>query len=322
MSRSLEDLWRELAAQELAIHERGPVYLRVDDQHPLDLYAGLDPDGAQLLVLLTNSEPSVLTKRFQAFDVTSHHRQDGRWALNVRLRRQEFSRIFAHLCQDLVGASRTGCSRAEAPGFVLDRISRWERLLTRDRSGLLDESSLRGLIGELVFMEQCAMPARGTRAAVEAWHGPLDAAQDFHFLDRLVEVKAAGGGSSRVTISSAEQLDVYGSPLFLIVVSLESAPERTDESFNLPQLVSRVRGSLTGNEEWLSVFEERLTLAGYAERMEYEERIFVLRGIRHYAVEDGFPRLRRSEIPPAIETIRYELDVSRCSEFECHSCFE
>jgi hypothetical protein len=317
MPRSLEDLWRELAAK-----GTGPRYIRVDDQHPLDLYAGLDAEGSQLLFLLADSEPSVLAKQFQAFNVTSHHRQDGRWALNVRLLRRDFSRIFAQLCQDLVDTSRTGCSSAQAPDFILDRIFRWERLLARDRSGLLDESSLRGLIGELVFMEQCAMPAIGARAAVEGWHGPLDAAQDFHFADCLVEVKAAGGGSSQVTISSAEQLDVYGSPLFLIVVSLESTSERTDESFNLPQLVSRVRGSLTGNEELLSVFEERLTLAGYIKRDEYEARIFILRGIRHYAVLDNFPRLKRSDLASAIVDIRYVLDVSRCREFERRSCLE
>lgn len=317
MSRSVEDLWRELAAK-----GTGPHYIRVDDQHPLDLYAGLDADGAQLLFLLANSEPSVLAKHFQAFNVTSHHRQDGRWALNVRLLRRDFSRIFAQLCQDLVDTSRTGCSPAQAPDFVLDRISHWERLLARDRSGLLDEPSLRGLIGELIFMEQCAMPARGARAAVEAWHGPLDAAQDFHFADCLVEVKAAGGGSSRVTVSSAEQLDVYGSFLFLTVISLESTSERTDESFNLPELVSRVRDSLTGNRELLSVFEERLTLAGYTERGEYEARNFVLGGIRYYAVKDDFPRVKRSDLASAIVDIRYVLDVSRCREFERRSCFE
>ena len=166
------------------------------------------------------------------------------------------------------------------------------------------------------------MPVRGVGVAVEAWHGPLDADQDFHFFDRLVEVKATGGGSSRVTISSAEQLDVHGSPLFLTVVSLESSPERIDESFNLPQLVSRFRNALVGNADWLSLFEERLTLAGYAERKEYEGRFFVLSGVRHYAVEDGFPRLRRSELPSAIGVIHYEIDVSRCREFERQNCFE
>ena len=165
------------------------------------------------------------------------------------------------------------------------------------------------------------MPARGACAAVEAWHGPLDAAQDFHFADCLVEVKAVGGGSSQVTISSAEQLDVYGSPLFLIIVSLESTPERIDGSFNLPELVSRVRGLLAGNEELLSVFEDRLTLAGYIEREEYETRIFVLHGIRYYAVRDDFPRVKRSELASAIVDIRYVLDVSRCLEFECLTCF-
>lgn len=316
MSRSVEDLWLELAAK-----GTGPHYIRVDDQHPLDLYAGLDADGAQLLFLLANSEPSVHAKLFQAFSVTTHHRQDGRWALNVRLLRRDFSRIFALLCQDLVDTARTGCSPAQAPDFVLGRISHWERLLARDRSGLLDESSLRGLIGELIFIERCAIPARGAHATVQAWHGPLDAAQDFHFADRLVEVKTASAGSSQVTISSAEQLDVYGSRLFLVVVSLESTPEKTAESFNLPELVLRIRNSLTGNKESLSVFEERLTLAGYAERDEYEARIFVLGGIRYYAVIDGFPRLKRSELASEIVDAHYVIDVSRCREFERSSCF-
>lgn len=125
-----------------------------------------------------------------------------------------------------------------------------------------------------------------------------------------------------MTISSAEQLDVYGSPLFLSVISLESTSERTDESFSLPQLVSRIRASLAGNEELMSAFEERLALAGYIEREEYEERNFVVRGIRYYAVLDDFPRVKRSDLASAIVDIRYVLDVSRCLEFERKSCFE
>lgn len=67
---------------------------------------------------------------------------------------------------------------------------------------------------------------------------------------------------------------------------------------------------------------KRLALAGYIEREEYEERNFVVRGIRYYAVLDDFPRVKRSDLASAIVDIRYVLDVSRCLEFERKSCFE
>lgn len=317
MKTSLDELWRELAKK----GER-PVHQLVDDEHHLDFYAGLDPDGARLLVLLTRSEPPSLAKRFQAFEVTSHLRHDGRWALNVRLSKPEFTRIFAHLCEDLVEASRTGCAKSEAPRFVLERISRWERLLTRDRGGLLDEASLRGLLGELIFIEHCAIPAKGVEAAVQAWHGPLEADQDFHFADRLVEVKSTGGGSLRVTISSAEQLDVHDSVFYLSVVSIESTPDASAATFSLSGLVSRIKSLIREKGNVLSLFEERLALAGYANQKEYDERLFVLRDIHHFLVIDGFPRLRRSQMPAAIGTLRYELDLAHCTEFERKSCFD
>jgi len=317
MTRPLESLWDELTSK-----GSGPAYIRVDELHQLDLYAGVDTDGALLLMLVTESKPSLLKKRFKAFEVTCHLRQDQRWALNVRLQLPDFKRIFAHLCSDLVEASRAGCTQAQGPAFVLERIGRWERLLTRDRSGLLDEASIRGLIGELIFLERCAIPTKGPSLSIASWYGPLDSNQDFHFPDRSVEVKTTSPGSLAIMISSAEQLDVHGTRLFLSVIPLEYAQAGTADSFTLPELVTKVKELLRGNGEALTLFEDRLELVGYVEQREYDHRRFVVHGIRHYAVDEGFPRLRRSEMPEAIGMLRYELDVARCQEFERLNCFE
>jgi putative PD-(D/E)XK family protein DUF4420 len=274
-----------------------------------------------MLVLLMDEELPSLGRRFQAFEVASYQRTDGRWGVSVRLQRAEFAGIFAHLCQDLVDASRDGCSRSEAPRFVVDRITRWERLLSRDRLGLLDEASLRGLIGELIFMERCAIPLRGIPETIGAWRGPLDADQDFHFGDRLVEVKTAGSGSLRVIISSAEQLEVHDSSLFLVVISLESVGDSIGTSFTLPELVTRLRDAMVSREAALARFDEQLALAGYAPRVEYNTSRFVVRGTHHYVVEQGFPRIGRAGLPAAISSLRYELDLSRCGKFERESCF-
>jgi hypothetical protein len=317
MTKSLDELWKELAPA-----ASGAVFRRVNELHPLDLYAGIEPDGSKVLLLVCDSEPPAAKRRYNAFDVTVHCRHDGRWALSIRLKRPELGRLFGALCQDLVDGSMIDCQPADGPTYVSDRIARWERLLSRDRSGLLDEAALRGLIGELVFLSRCAIPAKGRRTAVEAWAGPLQADQDFRFSDRLVEIKCAGAGSLCVTISSAEQLDAHGTDLFLCCVSVESASETVPDAFSLTGLVGSIRATLADDADAIAMFDERLALAGYTENPEYDGRYFLVSGIRYYTVADEFPRLRRSRIPAAVRALNFDLDLAVCSDWQRTSCFD
>src|SRR5262245_45116493 len=91
---SLESLWSSLEKQS------GPAFTRVDDVHPLDIYVGRDA-GERVLLLLTKDEPPTLG-HFRALRVTKQLRQDGRWALTVKLVQPELGKLFSHLCQDLV----------------------------------------------------------------------------------------------------------------------------------------------------------------------------------------------------------------------------
>ena len=236
----IEQIWTELASGRGA-----PAHKRIDDSHPLDFYAGLEADGTRELLLICDSEPPS-GKKFRAFDVPIQRRQDGRWALLVRLLRPEFVRVFAHLCEDLIEATRRGCSRAEAPVLLLERLVRWQRLFDRDRSGLLDDARLRGLVGELLFLGHFAIPAVGPEAGVEAWLGPLDGIQDFRFSDRLVEVKTSAFGQLRVRISSVEQLDVIGSDLYLSVAPIEGVSQGSSGALLVAEIVQEVRSKLVG----------------------------------------------------------------------------
>lgn len=312
----LERIWAELAAG-----RGGPAHKRVDESHPLDFYAGVEADGSRELLLLCDSEPPT-GRKFRAFDVVAQRRQDGRWALVVKLLRSEFARLFSHLCEDLVEATRQGCSRAEAPVRMIDRLERWQRLFDRDRTGLLDDSSLRGLVGELFFLSRSAIPAVGRDASVEAWVGPLDAEQDFRFSDRLIEIKTSGLGQLRVRITSVEQLDVSGSDLYLSVAPIEGAPPGAPNTISVAELIEEVRSKLSDSERAKLVFEDRLMLAGYSERPEYRERSFSFRGFAHFRVTDGFPRIRRQSLHAAVRTVWYELDLAGCDMFRCVSPFD
>jgi hypothetical protein len=314
MTSSLELLWKEIAPS-------GGVsaFRRVDERHPLDLYVGVAPGGARELLLLTDTEPPVVAVTPKGFDIKTGRRSDGRWALTVSLRMPELSKLFSHLCEDLVEASRTGCQRADAGRFVMERIARWSRLLARSPKTGLDERTYRGLLAELVVLHRLLIPAVGANVAIPAWVGPLDADQDFRLADRLVEVKSTVIGSLMITVSSAEQLDVHDFPMYLAAVPIGDGERGADET--LAELIGLIRENIQNDSSALTTFDDRLGMTGYDPEDEYASRTFSIGTIHHFRVTDAFPAVGRSRLPAAIRTIRYELDLGMCRAFEVQGLF-
>ena len=313
---SLESLWTVL-------EERSdrPLHQRVDSTHPLDFYAGIDGDSARVLALVADTEPPEVSRRFKGFDVVGSLRADGRYVLSIRLQQQEFRRLFAHLCDDLVEATRSGCSKADGMRFVSDRIARWERLLSRDRGGVLDERTLRGLVAELVFIRDLGIPHRGAAETIHAWRGPLGADHDFQFSNAALEIKSVTD-TLVATVSSIEQLDSTGEPLFLSAIRLESTVEDAVSSFSVSGLVEAVKSALLSEPEAAAEFDEKLALSGYRPLPDYDSRRFIVKDIRHFEVGADFPRLTRATIAAEIPALTYELDLRQCERYRRSSVME
>jgi hypothetical protein len=309
MTSSLEEIWQEIAPDPGA-----SIFRRVDEKHPLDLYAGVDPVGARVLLLLTNVEPPDAPITPRGFEIEKGRRTDGRWALTVSLRMPELSTLFSHLCEDLVESLRTGCTPEESGRFVMERIGRWARLLARTPKRGLDELSYRGLLAELVVLQRLLIPTVGVSVAVRSWFGPLDADQDFRLSDRLIEVKSTVLGSLVVTVSSAEQLDVHGFPLSLVAVPIGDGVPRIDGT--LESLIEHIRDDAREDPISLNIFEERIGMTGYDPKDNYSVRPFATGPIRYFEVTHKFPRLVRSLLLPAIVAVQYQLNLGACHDFE------
>ena len=313
---SLESLWTVLEGR-----PDRPLHQRVDATHPLDFYAGIDVDSVRVLALVADTAPPEASRRFKGFELVGSRRTDGRYVLAIRLQQQELRRLFAHLCDDLVEATRSGCPEGESMRFVSDRIARWERLLSRDRGGVLDERTLRGLVAELVFIRDLGIPHKGGAETIHAWRGPLGADHDFQFSNAAVELKSVTDTLIAV-VSSIEQLDSTGEPLFLSAVRLESTVEDTAASFSVNRIVETVRSALASSPDAAVEFEEKLTLVGYRPLPEYDSRRFIVKDIRHFEVGAGFPRLTRATVPSEIAALTYELDLRRCEPYRRASIME
>ncbi len=274
---------------------------------PVDLWAGIN-EGRRALLFVTNSEPPKLPN-FAAITFRRARRDDGRWSTILRLERPELRSLFAQVADDLARVTLVHDSENAAYRAFVDRVRYWRELFTTVGTGVLGEESLKGLVGELLFLDLHALPRLPVSDAIVAWVGPLRRPQDFIFKDVSIEVKATGVDAEVVEISSLEQLDVAGRSLRLGVVEVVVGSTAQPDSMSVAELVARVRASC-GTQEARVSFEQRLQLAGYAPLPDYEQIRFSNSAFRFFDIRTDFPRLTRDSVSPAIAGCAYSLRLT------------
>jgi hypothetical protein len=302
---SIDDLWLEIAGHATGIG----AFRLMNEAHPLDLYGGIDHEGRRALMLVTEFPPRELPIA-GIIEVTLNQRNDGLFAMLIRLSRPEFQAVFGRLCMDLIDGTRD-CTRRSGTEALLRRLNRWRKLLEAGPHEGLNNMQLRGLFGELWFLRNVAIPRFGLTVAVEAWNGPLDAPQDFQLGDGLVEIKTILPGAHIVSITSADQLESATNPLQLAVVVTDIS-----KGVSVPEVVEDIRREIEGAQTAAAEFDLRLAEAGYSNRDEYATLRFTAQEIRYYSVGPGFPRIITSLLPQGISRVTYDLDLLKCGAYQ------
>ncbi len=291
----------------------------VGNSHPLNLYWGRDTQGRYLFVYESSSggvpDGKTLPKLSGISVILAP--SSSRPKLVLILKDTSNWELFYTLCCDLVRATAHLSQDEIASVVFVRRLARWHEFWKRERSGLLSNESVKGLIGELLFLSCKLSSVFGWRDAVYFWKGPEDAPQDFAINNTAVEIKCQSGGTKpTVRINSAEQLCPQLPDGFLVVYTIASAECQDASGFTLNTLVSRIRVALQDEEEATRErFEDLLFLSGYITREEYDKDRFVQIAVKSYRLVEGFPRIDLTDIPPALERVSYSLKLEGCEAF-------
>lgn len=100
---TIEALWRELRAG------GGEAQRRIDEAHPLDLYADYELPNRPGFVAVCGA-PAGHIQPLRALRITQGARTDGRWSLRITLNEPTLEPIFGALCRDIVSQTRSGVS--------------------------------------------------------------------------------------------------------------------------------------------------------------------------------------------------------------------
>lgn len=255
------------------------------------------------------------TINLKGISVLKRNSQDQRGELILVLNNKEDWQIFKILCDDLT----TEALRCESDQKMIvaaeARLKRWQQLLKQDLHRELTTEVQMGLFSELLCLRDIIAAKIGIEQAVSAWVGPDLDKQDFLMERSAVEVKSyRTSKGSTVSISSAQQLTSDKESLFLAAYGLTP----TDNGLSIEDIADSVKELIASSSgRSLDLFENKLAQYGYIPEILKEPLIkFVSDKIRAYFVTDQFPKIDAKNIHPQIVSVKYAIDLSRCTDFE------
>jgi hypothetical protein len=317
MMTKIEELWRSIRQETIASppDDSGWKLVRLDPHHPFDIYAAIDGNGLAMLAIGTSSIPPSIDADTGALGYIRFQRRGGRWLMGLRLAVKGLEGVFGRLCQDLADAAANVSTESALVALFRERLMLWKRLFRDGGNGLMHKFQIKGLIGELLTLEEfiLAYPDEPLMPLM-AWTGPSRTSQDFLFTDRAIEVKAVSVGALAVSISSAKQLDC-DLPLVLRACVLRDASPDENGALSLPVLAARIEQLLIPVLGGVAVLRDKLLEAGYVEHEYYRSVAFSLLETRLFTVGPNFPRIIPTSLPIGIPDASYSILFSAIEAF-------
>ena len=201
---------------------------------------------------------------------------------------------------------------------IVFRYNQWQKLLKANRTGLLPVERIRGLIGELLFIHRYLTLEYGTQKSLGYWKGPLGADQDFRTENTWYEIKTISSGNDTILVSSIEQLDSerFGTGE-VVIFSLDTTVLADPEAITIRRLINEIKQDL--NEQDACHLDDFLfTNLGYYDKPEYETGHYVVRlsSTQRFSINDTSPVIRRSNIPSAVISLKYNISLASLSAFK------
>ena len=280
-------------------------FKRIDAMHPLDIYIGHNEKGNKTLVIVEFGQIEEVEST-RMIDVFFTKRTDNKLSLSYSLLDDSMKDMFYSFCEDIIESSKK-IEKENAIQFVIQRWKNWINLFKNPYTTMLTENEIRGLIGELIFLNEYIFEKYGIEKGLKSWIGSSKAHKDFEIDDTWYEIKTIRENSLIVKIHSLEQLDDKNTGN-LILVRLEPSSTSISEYIDLNGYIEKVKNRLINDQQNI-LFCEKLKEVGYFYTEEYNKYVYNLKRIERYIVNDKFPKISKDELRDGIVRVSYDIEI-------------
>ena len=286
-------------------------YSRIDAEHILELYIGLDEKGRRSIELRSAFNPRKV-KGTSAIEVNQYENKKYK-TIRFSLTEEEMSGLFYTFCEDLISQTRSISNETDGYNAIVVRFHQWKKMFVSSKKDFLNESQIMGLIGELLFLRDQLSKRIGLSEALRSWSGQELTHKDFSYGDTWTEVKTIKRSSQTIRISSLEQLDSKNDGEIAVYALEKMSGEY--KGITLNKLIIEMRNLFLDSDD-RDLFMSKVALQGYEYHNYYDDFTYEQIYNKNFKVSDGFPKLTPNDVPKAVVKSIYEIDLNKISEFE------
>lgn len=288
------------------------LYKRIDASHILDIYIGYNEKGCKTMTIVEFGEIDNIEST-RMIEVNLKKRTDNKLSLSFSLLDENMSDMFYNFCEDIIESSRK-INKQNAILFIIKRWKNWINLFKNPYSVILTENEIKGLLGELIFLDKYMFRKYGIEKSLNSWIGTCKSHKDYEIDDTWYEIKAIRENSLTVKISSIEQLDSnYNGEL--VIIRLEPSNNSIREPITLNNYIQKISEQIN-SDNLKKFFKDKLLEIGYFYTEEYDKFVYSLKRINRYLVNDKFPKITLSDLKTGIVRASYEIDIDNLSDFK------
>lgn len=234
--------------------------------------------------------------------------------LNIYLIDSELKDIFSLFIENIIEEIIDLSTENEAIIKTSNVIQKWKKLFDKINNQGLSLEQQKGLLGELLFINQLIDYKLNPDYVLSCWTGPDFEDKDFTFGATCFEIKLTTSKIPRIKITSERQLDTTNiNKLYLNCFSCESLKEK---GASLNSVVNTIREKITQNTATLKYFNERLESADYfEEHTENYNAQYGVKTISIYEVSESFPKLTNSNLPNGVYNTSYYIENSAIEDY-------
>ena len=222
---------------------------------------------------------------------------------------------FYSFCSDLVSAINGLNDEKKALVYLKNRFHIWKSMFKKS-SSIVSAELLRGLIGELYFLDSILVDKYSIDDAINAWSGADGTTKDFSKDEDWYEIKAVSTSAVSVKISSISQLSSK-TPGHLVIIKLEAmSPAFSNGKSSVNELFDSILMKID-TDELKELFLGKIQAYGVSMVDECCSEKFNVVSAQSYLVSDEFPRLTEGDMKhKEICKVSYELIINSLSRFK------
>ncbi|RMA66383.1 PD-(D/E)XK motif protein [Ulvibacter antarcticus] len=166
---------------------------------------------------------------------------------------EDFKKEFIQIAEQIINHFKQNNDIVKAIKFT---INKWYYFFEKDSNVDLNESDVKGLIGELLLIKNLSTK-KSYKEIIKAWNGPESGLRDFNFNTFDIEVKTSSKEIGHVhTINGQIQLKTEDIILYVYSVSLKKSD--SENSITLKKLIDSICLEIGDDAFLLNDFFEKL----------------------------------------------------------------